>query len=729
MAVWAAIRTTIRRSEQSPRAHGDALRRTEQRLQTVVQGSHGVIYIAEPGIDGRWIYVSPQIERILGFTRDEWMADPGLWAKQIHPDDREAVFAEEQGTFPLTPGRRDESEYRMLTRSGECRWMRDAATIVAMEDGTLVWSGVLTDVTEQHRTLERLEASEVRFRTVIETASDAFVSVDERGLIVEWNRKAEELFGWSREEAIGLPLTDTIIPEQYRPSHKRAFDEYLRTGYGAVLGRTVELSALTRDGREFPIELSIWASPIQGELRINGFVRDITERKALEAVTHQAFHDPLTDLPNRVLFTDRVEQALSRVAAEGRETIAVLILDLDDFKTVNDTLGHVAGDQLLIEVANRLRSGIRPSDTLARLSGDEFAILLERLDTVEDARGVARRVKAALEDPVVIEDMEIFVRASVGIAVPTGATTSSEALVSDADVALYAAKSRGKDSSEVFEPAMREAVVTRLELKADLRRAVERDEFVLHFQPCVRLSDFAIVGVEALIRWKHRARGLLAPHDFIPLAEETGLIVPVGRWALAHACATAGGWLTRVPDAGPISLRVNLSPRELLEPQFVADVAEIVATHGLAPEQLVLEMTENSLVEESDHVLARLGELRRLGIRLALDDFGTGYSSLRYLQRFPLDILKIDRSFVSGLGRSTDDGAMASAIVQLAHNLRMETIAEGVEHPEQVTALKRLGCAHAQGYHFSPPVTAAEMEELLRGQAAARRSHRRLKLA
>jgi diguanylate cyclase (GGDEF)-like protein/PAS domain S-box-containing protein len=728
MAVWAAIRRTIGRSEPSRRTHGDALHRAEQRLQTVVQGSHGIIYIAEPEIDGRWIYVSPQIERILGFTRDEWMADPELWAKQIHPDDREAVLAEEQGTFPLTPGRRDESEYRMLTRSGECRWMRDAATIVATEDGKLVWSGVLTDVTEQHRTLEQLEASEVRFRTVIETASDAFVSIDERGVIVEWNRKAEELFGWNREEAIGLSLTDTVIPEQYRPSHERAFEQYVRTGYGSLLGRTVELSALTRDGREFPIELSVWASPIQGELRVHGFLRDITESKALEAVTHQAFHDPLTDLPNRVLFTDRVEQALSR-AATGHETIAVLILDLDDFKTVNDTLGHVAGDQLLIEVANRLRSGIRPSDTLARLSGDEFAILLEHLDNVEVARAVARRVKGALEDPVVIEDMEIFVRASVGIAIPTGAVTGSVGVISDADVALYVAKSRGKDSFEVFEPAMREAVVTRLELKADLRRALERDEFVLHFQPCVRLSDSAIVGVEALIRWKHRGRGLLPPRDFIPLAEETGLIVPVGRWALVHACATASEWLRRVPEAGPISLRVNLSPRQLQDPQFAADVGEILATHGLPPEQLVLELTESSLVEDPDDVLARLGELRRVGIRLALDDFGTGYSSLSYLQRFPIDILKVDRSFVSELGRGTDEGVMATAIVQLAHNLGMETIAEGVERPEQVTALQRLNCAHGQGYHFSPPITAPEMEELLRDQAAARRSERRLRLA
>ena len=696
-----------------------ALSRAEERLNTVVEGAHGIIYIAETGPEGRFIYVSQQLETILGFRVDEWLADPLLWARQIHPDDREAVLAEESRLAADTPGLLTTMEYRMLTLAGEARWIRDAATIVATEDGTLVWSGVFTDVTEQHVTQAALEASEERFRTVIETASDAFVGMDERGLIVEWNRKAEDLFGWSKSEAIGRRLAETIIPERYRLAHERGFGRFLRTGYGPVLGRTVELSALTRAGHEFPIELNVWSSSAQDAVRVNAFIRDITERKALEAVTHQAFHDPLTDLPNRVLFTDRVDQALRRRATEGDELVAVLILDLDDFKTVNDSLGHEAGDRLLVEVAARLHSCVRMTDTIARLAGDEFAILVDDLDGVEDAVAVATRIRAVLEHPVEIEGVEMFVRASVGIAVGGGPETSPEGLIRDADVALYAAKSRGKSGFEIFATEMRAAVVNKLELKADLRRALEREEFVVYYQPCIRLADFAIVGAEALIRWRHRDRGLVGPGEFIPIAEETGLIVPIGRWVLAQACEAAARWAARYPEAGPQTVRANLSARQLQDPGLVEDVAEILAANGLSAELLGLEITESSLVEDPELVERRLGALRTLGIRLAIDDFGTGYSSLSYLQRFPIDIIKIDKSFVAGVGRTDEESAMARAIIELAHNLGMETIAEGVERPEQVNAVRRLRCAYAQGYHFSPPLPAAELEELLREQAAS----------
>ena len=715
MTAWAAIARRTRRLERRVSALRGALSRTEERLKTVVEGAHGIIYIAETGPEGRFIYVSQQLETILGFTVDEWLADPLLWARQIHADDREAVLAEESRLASDTPGLLTTMEYRMLTRTGDARWIRDAATIVATEDGTLVWSGVFTDVTEQHVTRAALEASEERFRTVIETASDAFVGIDDRGRVVEWNRKAEELFGWTTGEAIGRPMVEMIVPEQYRRAHERGFARFRQSGYGPVLGRTVELSAVTRNGHEFPIELSIWASTSHDTLRVNAFVRDITERKALEAVTHQAFHDPLTDLPNRVLFTDRIEQALRRGASQG-ESVGVLILDLDDFKTVNDSLGHEAGDRLLVEVAARLRQCVRVTDTIARLAGDEFAILVGELESEDDATAVALRVSETLARPVEIDGVEMFVRASVGIAIGAG-DTSPEALIRDADVALYAAKSGGKSGFRVFVPAMRDAVVNKLELKADLRRALEHEEFLVYYQPCIRLSDFAIVGAEALIRWQHRDRGLIGPVDFIPLAEETGLIVPIGRWVLDQACATAAGWAKRCGGAGPQTVRANLSARQLQDPGLVGDVAAILAKHGLPAELLVLEITESSLVEDPDLVERRLGSLRELGIRLAIDDFGTGYSSLSYLQRFPIDILKIDKSFVAGVGRTDGDSVMARAIIELAHNLGMETIAEGVERPDQVAAVRRLRCPYAQGYHFSPPLPAEEHEELLREQA------------
>ena len=702
------------RGDVAPR---DALQRVEERLRTVVEGADGVIYIAEFGRDGRWIFVSPRIERILGFTADEWTADPTLWEQRLHPDDHDAVLAEELRLTAGAPGELQVFEYRMLTRSGETRWIRDAATIVATESGELVWSGVLNDVTERRIVQEELRDSEERLRSVIETASDAFVSVDAAGLIVEWNRKAEELFGWTRAEAIGLELSETIVPDRYRPSHRRGFEHFLRTGFGPVLGRTVELSAAARGGREFPVELSIWSSPVRGETRLNAFIRDITERKALEAVTHQAFHDALTDLPNRVLFTDRVEQALRRLA-DPRRSVAVLVVDLDDFKAVNDSLGHGAGDRLLVDVAARLRASLRPADTLARLAGDEFAILLDHIDRPQDAVSVARRIGERLAAPVEIDGVEIFPRASVGIAIGRGAGTSSDQLIRDADVALYAAKSGGKGGFEVFEPDMRSALLGKLELKTDLAQAIERDELRVVYQPCVRLDDLAIVGAEALVRWEHRERGLLTPEHFVTLAEETGLIVPVGRWVLRQACEQAAGWFARWPGAGHVTLRVNLSARQLVDPRIVDDVAGALADTGLAAELLVLEITESCLVDEREPTLARLAELRRLGVRFALDDFGTGYSSLSYLELLPIDIVKVDKSFVSALGQG-GEAAMARAIVQLAHNLGMETIAEGVERPGQILALRALGCGYAQGYHIAPPASADELEGMLRDQALA----------
>jgi diguanylate cyclase (GGDEF)-like protein/PAS domain S-box-containing protein len=715
----ATLRSTLQRLGRSRHAF-DRLRRAEEQLNTIVTGARGIIYISELGPEGRWTYVSPQIQELLGFTPGEWRRDPGLWARQLHPDDRERVLAEEQQDVDSqTPGQVCESEYRILTRAGESRWIRDAAAIVATEDGTLVWSGVLTDITERRAMEEALRASEERFRSVIETASDAFVSVDVEGRIVEWNRKAAETFGWTRDEAVGLPLLDTIVPERDRAVHERGFARFVRRGGGPLLGRTLEVHAMRRDGAEFPVELSVWMTVSQGTQRVNAFVRDTSERVALAAVTHQAFHDPLTDLANRALFTDRVASALARRGESNTATVAVLLLDLDDFKTVNDSLGHAAGDELLVAVAARLRSCVRPGDTLARLAGDEFAILLEDLDDRSAAIAVAKRVGAHLEAPFEIEAMEIAVRASIGISLGQTPDARPEDLMRDADVAMYEAKARGKGGFQVFEPHMRDAVVTRMELKADLRHALERGELHVRFQPYIRLDDESIVGAEALLRWEHGERGLIPPLDFIPLAEEMGLIVPIGRWVLGEACGRAVEWARAWPQLGPLTLSVNVSARQLQDRGFVGEVAEIVSEHGLPSDQLVLELTESSLVEDPDQAVQRLRELRDLGIRLAIDDFGTGYSSLGYLQRYPIEILKVHRAFVAELGRHPDEPALAKAILQLAHHLGMRTIAEGVEDAVQVAALRGLGCGFAQGYYFSPPLTAGDFAALLEQRASA----------
>ena len=715
----AALRSSFQRL--GGRNHAlDRLRRSDERLNTIVTGARGIIYISELGPDGRWTYVSPQIEEILGYRVAEWVSDPGLWARQLHPDDRERVLAEEQDFRWHAPGQVYESEYRLLTRSGESRWVRDAAAIVATEDGELVWSGVLTDITERRAIEEALRASEERFRAVIETASDAFVSVDTEGRIVEWNRQAEETFGWTRDEAVGLPLATTVVPEGLRDAHVRGFERFVHTGGGPIVSRTLEVTAMRRDGVEFPVELSVWMTVSKGTQRINAFVRDTSDRKALAQVTHQAFHDPLTDLANRALFTERVAAALARRGDSSTETVAVLLLDLDDFKTVNDSLGHAAGDELLIAVAVRLRSCVRPGDTLARLAGDEFAILLDDLDDERAAVAVAKRVGARLEAPFEIDEMEIAVRASIGISLGQTPEARPDDLMRDADVAMYEAKARGKGGFQVFEPHMRHAVVKRMELKADLRHALERGELHVHYQPYVKLADESIAGAEALLRWEHADRGLIPPLDFIPLAEEMGLIVPIGRWVLRAACAQAVDWGRRFPELGPLTLSVNVSARQLQDRTFVGEVSAILTEHGLSPERVVLELTESSLVEDPDQAVRRLEELRELGIRLAIDDFGTGYSSLGYLQRYPIEILKVHRAFVSELGRHPDEPALAKAIVQLAQHLGMQTIAEGVEDAVQVDALRALGCGYAQGFHFSRPLTGDEFATLLGARAAGR---------
>jgi diguanylate cyclase (GGDEF)-like protein/PAS domain S-box-containing protein len=719
----AALRSTLQRL--GGRDHAlDRLLRSEDRLNTIVTGSRGIIYISELGPEGGWTYVSPQVEEILGFTAGEWISDPGLWARQLHHEDRERVLAEEADIALYTPGQVYESEYRLLTRDGESLWLRDAAAIVATDDGGLVWSGVLTDVTERRTIEEALRASEERFRAVIETASDAFVSVDTNGTIVEWNRKAEDTFGWTQEEAIGLPLVETVVPEASREAHLRGFERFVRTEGSAVVNRTLEVNAVRRDGVEFPVELSVWLTLSHGTQRVNAFVRDISERRTLEAVTHQAFHDPLTDLANRALFTDRVAAALARRPDTSSATVAVLLLDLDDFKTVNDSLGHAAGDELLIAVAARLRSCVRPGDTLARLAGDEFAILLDVLDDEGAAVAVAKRVGKRLEAPFEIEAMEVAVRASIGISLGQSPDARPDDLMRDADVAMYEAKARGKGGYSVFEPRMRHAVVKRMELKADLRHALERGELHVLYQPYVKLEDESIVGAEALLRWDHPERGVIPPLDFIPLAEEMGLIVPIGRWVLGEASAQAVAWARRWPRLGSLTLSVNISARQLQDRGFVGEVAEIVAEQGLPAERVVLELTESSLVEDPDQAVRRLRALRELGIRLAIDDFGTGYSSLGYLQRYPIEILKVHRTFIAELGRHPEEPALTTAILQLAHHLGMQTVAEGVEDVVQVEALRTLGCRFAQGFYFSKPLTAEEFAHLLERHNAGRRQLR-----
>ena len=451
-------------------------------------------------------------------------------------------------------------------------------------------------------------------------------------------------------------------------------------------------------------------------VRVVGTVQDITERKALERqLEHQALHDPLTDLPNRLLFMDRLEHALVRTERR-EESIAVLFLDLDNFKLINDSFGHAVGDQLLLQVADRLHSCMRPQDTVARFGGDEFTILLEDGTEVDDATLVAKRIIEELRAPFALLGYELFVTASIGIALSSrtpGRPKHMDDLLRDADAAMYRAKSTIKASYAVFEPGMKADAMEQLQLANDLRRAIEHDEFAIHYQPRVELASGKVVGMEALLRWNHPERGLVWPDDFVSLAEEMGLIIPIGREVLAEVCQRAHVWHQQYLHDPPLLMSVNISARQLQHPNFAEDITQILQEFEVDPNAFELEITESVVMGDQDDIFDKLSELKSLGVRVAIDDFGTGYSSLSYLKRLPVETLKIDKSFIGGLERNPKDRLIASATISLAQTLKLAVVAEGVETARQATHLRKLGCDLAQGYYFAKPLTSEEASEFI----------------
>jgi diguanylate cyclase (GGDEF)-like protein len=468
----------------------------------------------------------------------------------------------------------------------------------------------------------------------------------------------------------------------------------------------------------------IWARgfPVRREdgtvYRIAGVFEDITERKESEAqLAHLAYYDPLTELPNRHFLTERLGEALARCDERGGR-MALLFLDLDSFKVINDSLGHELGDRLLTIVANRLRAALRPGTLLARLGGDEFTILLEGLPSLAEAQATARRCIAAIQRPVLLAGREVVITPSIGLVLNPAARTPTE-LMRDADAALYQAKAQGRGQFALFDQAMNTRALARLDLEADLRRALQQNQFALVYQPILALPSRRIVGVEALIRWHHPERGIVSPLDFIPIAEETGLISPIGRWVLTEACRQLGEWQRTNPAAADLTLSVNLSAREFLQPDSIEAIAAVLAEYGIAPDRLQLEITESVLMEDAATTILTLNALNTLNVRLAIDDFGTGFSSLAYLKRFPLDTLKIDRLFIDKLDTDEDDAAIVRAIVTLAQTLGLTVVAEGIEREAQVGLLVGLGCEQGQGYHFARPLPPAALDALLAAQLAA----------
>ncbi len=815
--------TTLQASTQDEAEH------TAARLRHVLDSSVDTITIV--GFDGRIQIANPSCRQLLGYEPAELVGKH--YTALIHPEDLARVrqtVAEAADQTPISG-----YQNRCITRDGSVVWGEWNGTPLP-EEGA--WYCLTRDISERKRSEAALRQSEARHRAVVDTASDAIITMTADGMISSFNKGAERIFGYQAEAMVGRPMT-SLMPERYRSAHSAGLQRYMRSGKGRVVGHTLELEAARADGTVFPIELTVtevagveecfftgvirditerkraqvtlrqseerWRSLVQNssdvvavlgpdgvtryvsdsiqrilgynpedqvatgvfdsailhpddafQLRaalqdllltpgadatlefrlwhadgswryveaiarnliedpsVGGVVvnyRDITERKAFEEqLRRQAFHDPLTGLPNRALFADRLEHALARTTRR-RQLVAVLYLDLDRFKFANDSLGHDVGDQILIEVGSRLHGVLRSEDTAARLGGDEFVVLIEEIEDRIQVMNLADRICCVLNEPFLISDHEVSVTASIGIAFASSTEATAVDLLRAADVAMYQAKNSGKARYKVFDPEFGASVLERLGLEADLRRALDRGELRVYYQPQVVLSSGRIRSAEALVRWEHPVRGLVSPGEFIPLAEETGLIAPIGAWVLREACRQASAW-QHLGDV-PITVGVNLSTQQLQQPDLIPQIVYILEETGLPPHLLQLEITESMLMQDVPTNVATLQQLRDMGVSLALDNFGTGYSSLSYLRLFPMDTLKIDKSFVDGLGKNPQDQAVLEAMISLARSFGMTVVAEGVETEQQAVLLQELECAKVQGFLFARPLRPEAVAPLL----------------
>jgi diguanylate cyclase (GGDEF)-like protein/PAS domain S-box-containing protein len=555
---------------------------------------------------------------------------------------------------------------------------------------------------------------QLRFQArLLDAVGQSVIATDLEGKVLYWNRAAEEIFGWSSEEALGRSLRDLIASEE-------SLEKAEEVGSELRAGRTWSGETLLRRKDGSYVAVLGTATPLfddRGSLvGMIGVSTDISERKALEdELERRASHDPLTGLPNRHAFVERIGQALLRTkrGKEGRK-VGVLFMDLDGFKNVNDSLGHEAGDRLLVAVAERLKNRLRSEDVLARFGGDEFAVLLEEAADASEALRVAQRIAESLREPFTVNDHQVNLSTSVGIALGSAHTNDDpERMLRNADAAMYRAKEQGPGRYAAFDPAMQTRAQERLELETELRRALEQGEFVLYYQPEVSLHNGKMVGFEALLRWQHPERGLLKPSAFMPIAEETDLIVPIGRWVLEEACQQAKRWEEKYPSAPPTTMEVNLSSRQLARRGLVRTIEEALTRAGVEAHTLALDLTETVLIKASEDDAQALETLKKMGIRLYLDDFGTGYSSLSYLMHLPVDLVKVDRPFVKGLGEKATDTALVRMIIDLCHTLGLEVLAEGVETSEQAALLRDMGCDMGQGYYFAGPLPGEELAEQL----------------
>jgi diguanylate cyclase (GGDEF)-like protein/PAS domain S-box-containing protein len=684
-------------------AHADE--HAPQQLAALIEAIPAITYVCEWDEAATLRYISPQIEDVLGFAPGQLLADQDLWPRRLHPEDRERVLAEERRAFAAEEP--IDQEYRMVAADGRVVWLWDREEIVRDSEGRPVLSqGVLMDVTARRETEEAVRAERDRAQRYLDVAGAMIVVADPHGRTVLVNREFEQILGYDASEVVGRSFLE-FIPHRKRPAARGAFLR-LVSGEEERVEHYEEL-IVAKDGRE---RIVSWRNTVlrdedgatTGTLHSG---EDVTERRAAEEeIAYLAYHDALTGLPNRALLREHLELAVARARRHGR-AVALLYLDLNNFKLVNDSLGHAAGDEVLKRVARRLHSITRATDLLARHGGDEFLLLLSDLEGTgaPGAEAAAAKLARALDEPFRIAGAEFQIGAAVGISLFPADAEDPDRLLQHADAAMYQAKRSDRGALALYTDHEGDPL-ERLSLTARLRWALERGELELYYQPIVRLADGGLHRVEALLRWREPQRGLLLPAAYIALAEDTGLIGPIGDWVRRELFRQAAAWR----DAGhPVPVSFNASPAELRPHRFAAQLATGLAEHGLDPGLVCVEITESSVMDASERTEPALHELRELGVTIAIDDFGAGHSSLSRLRTLPVDVLKIDQSFITDVPGGAAASSMLTAILRLARALDMEAVAEGVESEAQRQFLVEQGCPLAQGFALGRPAPAAEL--------------------